>query len=255
MASVLIILPTYNERENLRTVTPLLREVAPHAHVLIVDDNSPDGTGALADELAARDPAQAIHVLHRTVKNGLGRAYVEGFAWALARPYERIVQMDADLSHHPRYLPDLLAASQTHDLVLGSRYVTGGGTANWGVTRRLLSRGGSLYARTILGLGVRDLTGGFRCWQRHVLEDINLPTMRSNGYSFMIETLYRARLRGHSVKEVPIIFADRVEGQSKMSKKIIVEAMTMVWKLRAQAPAIRGARPGAAISASTASAS
>ncbi len=254
MASpVLIILPTYNERENLRAVTPLLREAVPHADLLIVDDNSPDGTGALADEFAARDPA--IHVLHRTIKNGLGRAYVEGFGWGLACPYERIVQMDADLSHHPRYLPDLLAASQTHDLVLGSRYVPGGGTANWGLARRVLSRGGSFYARRILGLPVRDLTGGFRCWRRHVLEDIDLPTVRSNGYSFMIETLYRALLRGHSIKEVPIIFADRVEGQSKMSKKIILEAMTMVWKLRAQAPALRAARPAAPISDAPASAS
>ena len=239
---VLIIIPTYNEKENLPVIVPQVREVAPHAHVLIVDDNSPDGTGVLADAMAASSDGH-VHVLHRTAKDGLGRAYVAGFGWGLARGYDRLIQMDADLSHDAKYLPDLLAASQTHDLVLGSRYVPGGGTLNWGVTRRLLSRGGSLYARTILGLGVRDLTGGFKCWRRHVLEDINLPTVRSNGYSFQIEMTYRALLRGHSIKEVPIIFADRVEGQSKMSKKIIVEAMTMVWKLRAQAAAIRKARP------------
>jgi dolichol-phosphate mannosyltransferase len=136
-------------------------------------------------------------------KNGLGRAYIEGFGWGLERGYERFVQMDADLSHNPRYLPALLEGSHTHDLVLGSRYVPGGGTVNWGWTRRVLSRGGSLYARTILGLRIRDLTGGFRCWRRHVLEDIDLPSVRSNGYSFMVETLYRALLRGHSVREVP----------------------------------------------------
>jgi dolichol-phosphate mannosyltransferase len=243
MPSVLLIIPTYNEKENLPVLVPQLRATVPDAHVLIVDDNSPDGTGALADRMAASSEKH-VHVLHRTDKDGLGRAYVAGFGWGLSRGYERLVQMDADLSHDAKCVPVLLAASETHDLVLGSRYVLGGGTLNWGLTRRVLSRGGSLYARTILGLSVRDLTGGFKCWRRHVLEDINLPTVRSNGYSFQIEMTYRALLRGHSVTEVPIVFADRIEGQSKMSKKIVAEAMMMVWKLRAQASAIK-AQPAA----------
>ncbi len=237
--SILLVVPTYNEKDNLPLLVPQLRRTVPQAHVLIVDDNSPDGTGRLADEMAAEDPH--VHVLHRTAKDGLGRAYIAGFGWALPRGYSRIVQMDADLSHDPKYLPALLQASQTHDLALGSRYVPGGGTMNWGLVRRVLSRGGSLYARSILGLRIRDLTGGFKCWRRHVLEDIDLPSVRSNGYSFQIEMTYRALLRGHTIQEVPIVFADRTEGQSKMSKHIIFEAMGMVWKLRAQAGAIRAA--------------
>jgi dolichol-phosphate mannosyltransferase len=236
-----IVVPTYNEKENLPLLVPQVRRTVPQAHLLIVDDNSPDGTGQMADAMADED--SHIHVLHRTAKDGLGRAYLAGFGWALPRGYSRIVQMDADLSHDPKYLPQLLQASQTHDLVLGSRYVPGGGTVNWGWTRRVLSRGGSLYARTILGLRIRDLTGGFKCWRRHVLEDIDLPSVRSNGYSFQIEMTYRALLRGHTIQEVPIVFADRTEGQSKMSKKIVLEAIGMVWKLRAQARAIRAARP------------
>lgn len=235
--SVLIIVPTYNEKENLPLLTPQIRQVAPTAEILVVDDNSPDGTGKIADALAEKDPF--IHVLHRSEKNGLGQAYIAGFTWGLERGYDRLVQMDADLSHDPAYLPVLLAASETHDLVLGSRYVPGGGTRNWGVGRRLLSRGGSLYARAILGLPLNDLTGGFKCWRRHVLEDIGLPTILSNGYSFQIEMTYRAMLRGHSVKEVPIVFADRVDGISKMSRKIVIEAVGMVWRLRSRAAAIR----------------
>lgn len=237
--SVLIVVPTYNERENLPVLVPAVRRIAPEADLLIVDDNSPDGTGQLADALAAADPA--IHVLHRAAKEGLGRAYVAALSWGLERGYERLLHMDADLSHDPKYLPALLAASQTHDLAVGSRYVPGGGTLNWGVGRRLLSRFGSIYARTILGLPLRDLTGGFRCWRRHVLEDIGLESVRSNGYSFMVEMAYRAYLRGHSIVEVPIVFPDRTGGKSKMSKKIILEAMIMVWKLRAQAGSIRAA--------------
>jgi dolichol-phosphate mannosyltransferase len=275
--SVLVVVPTYNELENLKVLVSRLRQSVPEADLLIVDDSSPDGTGALADALAAADGA--VHVLHRTVKDGLGRAYIAGFSWALERGYDRVIQMDADLSHDPAYLPALLAASQAYDLVLGSRYIPGvmlptalagllvarddaaqsanvsnavnyitipgGGTVNWGLGRRLLSRGGSLYARTILGLPLRDLTGGFRCWRRHVLEDIQLGSVRSNGYSFQIEMTYRAVLRGHSVTEVPIVFADRVDGQTKMSKKIVVEAIGMVWKLRLRAATIRAARPAA----------
>ena len=241
--SVLIVVPTYNERENLPLLVPQVRQAAPSAELLIVDDNSPDGTGRLADEMAAEDPA--IHVLHRAAKEGLGRAYVAALSWGLERGYERLLHMDADLSHDPQYLPALLAASRTHDLAVGSRYVPGGGTRNWGPGRRLLSRFGSLYARTILGVPLRDLTGGFRCWRRHVLEDIGLDSVRSNGYSFMVEMAYRAYLRGHSIIEVPIVFPDRTDGKSKMSKKIILEAMIMVWKLRAQAGAIRAAEPAA----------
>lgn len=242
--SILIVIPTYNEARNIQTLIPRLRQVAPQADILVVDDNSPDGTGRIVDEMAKSDPA--IHALHRTAKEGLGRAYIAGFHWGLERGYERLAHMDADLSHDPQYLPALLAASETHDLALGSRYVPGGGTRNWGLHRRALSRFASFYARTILGISQRDLTGGYRCWQRHALENIDLPTIRSNGYSFMVETLYRAVLRGHSVEEVPIIFVDRVEGQSKMSKKVIVESVGMVWKLRSSAPAIRALRGGVA---------
>ena len=204
-----------------------------------MDDNSPDGTGRLAAAMAERDPG--IHVLHRAAKDGLGRAYVAGFGWGLARPYERLAQMDADLSHDPAYLPALLAALETCEVAVGSRYVSGGGTRNWGWGRRMLSRGGSWYARTILGLPFRDLTGGFRCWRRSVLENLDLPSIRSNGYSFQIEMLFRAALNGHAIAEVPIVFTDRVDGTSKMSKKIVVEAMGVVWKLRAQAGASRHA--------------
>ncbi len=235
--SLLIVVPTYNERDSLPLLIPGLRDTVPDAHILVVDDNSLDGTGALADEMAARD--SAIQVLHRTTKDGIGRAYIAGLTWGLERGYQRLIQMDADLSHDPQYLPAMLEASGAYDLVLGSRYVPGGGTLNWGWGRRVLSRGGSLYARTILALPIRDLTGGFKCWRRTVLEDIDLATVRSNGYSFQIEMTYRALLGGHSVTEIPIVFADRIEGHSKMSKRIVVEAMGMVWKLRAQASAIR----------------
>lgn len=226
----LIVVPTYNERENLAPLAERLRAVVPDAHLLIVDDNSPDGTGAIADTLVAADPN--IHVLHRTEKDGLGRAYLAGFGWGLERGYDPLVQMDADFSHDPADVARLLEASPKADLVLGSRYVPGGGTRNWGVGRQVLSRGGSLYARTILGLPVRDLTGGFKCWRRDTLLDIDLPTVRSNGYSFQIEMTWRALRKNHSLVEVPIVFTDRVDGVSKMSKRIVVEAMGMVWRLR-----------------------
>lgn len=229
-------MPTYNERENLPALAAALRDAVPDADILVVDDNSPDGTGQIADEIAARD--SHVHVLHRTTKDGLGRAYVAGFAWGLARPYERIVQMDADFSHDPCAVPALLDASQTADLVLGSRYVAGGGTQNWNAGRRFLSRFGSLYARAILNLPQHDLTGGFKCWNRGVLESIHVDTIASNGYSFQIEMTYRAALRGFSITEVPIVFADRTVGASKMSKRIVWEAVGMVWKLRASAPQI-----------------
>lgn len=235
--SVLVVVPTYNEIENLETLLAGLHAAAPHAHALVVDDNSPDGTGARADEIAAVDPR--VHVLHRAGKQGLGRAYVAGLSWGVARGYDRILQIDADLSHDPAAVPSLLAASDSADLVLGSRYVPGGGTENWGLVRRLLSRGGSLYAKIILGLPQNDLTGGFKCWRRETLEAIDLPSVRSDGYSFQIETTYRAVLKGFRVAEVPIRFVDRVDGVSKMSKRIVVEAVSMVWKLRASRAAIR----------------
>ncbi|MBB6052066.1 polyprenol monophosphomannose synthase [Armatimonas rosea] len=234
--STLIVIPTYNEKENLPTLVTQLREQVPTAHLLIVDDGSPDGTGSMADSYAATD--SQVHVLHRTTKDGLGRAYVAGFTWGLEKGYTRLVQMDADLSHNPCDVPRLLAADA--DLVIGSRYVAGGGTANWGLGRRLLSRGGCLYARTILGLPLQDLTGGFKCWRRAALEAVNLPEIRSNGYSFQIEMTWRALQAGFRATEVPILFTDRVDGVSKMSKRIVFEAVGMVWRLRlGSAPAAK----------------
>jgi dolichol-phosphate mannosyltransferase len=227
----LIVVPTYNERENLpRIVQAALREV-PHAHLLVVDDGSPDGTGAVADALSEGDPR--IHVIHRPGKLGLGTAYVAGFRYGLARDYDYLLEMDADFSHDPRYLPRLLERARSGvDLVLGSRYVPGGGTENWGLGRKLVSRGGSLYARTILGVKVRDLTGGFKCFRRRVLEALDLDEVRSEGYSFQMEMTYRALRGGFTVEEIPIVFVDRRVGQSKMSRAIFVEAMWVVWKLR-----------------------
>ena len=228
--SVLIVIPTYNEVANLPVIVERVRREAPSAHLLIVDDTSPDGTGELADKLALTD--NAIHVLHRKEKDGLGRAYVAGFEWGLAKNYDVLVQMDGDLSHNPTDVTRLVAALSAADLVLGSRYVTDGGTVNWGVGRQLLSRGGSLYARTILGLPIRDVTGGFKAWKADTLRSVNLSTIPSNGYSFQVEMTYRVACLGLTICEVPIIFADRVDGVSKMSKKIVIEAMLMVWRLR-----------------------
>jgi dolichol-phosphate mannosyltransferase len=223
-----VVLPTYDERENLPRIVPAILAASPILDVLVVDDNSPDGTGALADAMAKEEPR--VRVLHRARKEGLGRAYLAGFADALAAGYGRILEMDADFSHDPGRLPAMLATGA--DLVLGSRYVKGGSTVNWGFGRRLLSRGGSLYARTILGLPVRDLTGGFKCFRRKVLEGLDLETVRSTGYAFQIELTYRAIRRGFTVVEVPITFADRRVGQSKMSRRIVAEALWMVWKIR-----------------------
>ena len=223
-----VVLPTYNERENVPAIVPAILAASPLVDVLVVDDNSPDGTGKIADALAAREPR--VRVLHRQRKDGLGRAYLAGFAEALAAGYGRIIEMDADFSHDPARLPALLDADA--DLVLGSRYVRGGGTAHWGLGRRLLSRGGSLYARTILGVPIRDLTGGFKCFRRKVLENLDLATVRSSGYAFQIELTFRALRRGYSVIEVPITFTDRRVGKSKMSRAIVAEALWMVWKLR-----------------------
>jgi dolichol-phosphate mannosyltransferase len=227
----IVCIPTYNERENLEPITRAVLDAEPRVDVLVVDDNSPDGTGVLADELARAQPR--IQVLHREKKQGLGKAYLHAFQWALERGYSFIIEMDADFSHDPKYLPHLLDEAQAGaDLVLGSRYVAGGGTVNWGLGRKVLSRGGSLYARTILGIRTRDLTGGFKCFNRRVLEAIDLPSVKSSGYAFQIELTYRTLKKGFQVREVPIVFEDRRVGQSKMSRKIFLEGLTMVWKLR-----------------------
>jgi len=231
MAKALIIVPTYNEAENVRGIAERLLEALPVADVLFVDDNSPDGTGAILDEMAAQN--SRIHVMHRAGKLGLGTAYIEGFGWGLARDYGYLFEMDADGSHDPKYLPQMLAlAEDGADAVVGSRNIPGGGTVNWGIGRKLLSKGGSFYARTILGIEVRDVTAGFVCWSRRVLEALELSTINSNGYSFQIEMKYRALQKGFRIVETPIIFVDRRVGQSKMSRAIVAEALLKVWGLR-----------------------
>jgi dolichol-phosphate mannosyltransferase len=234
----LVCVPTYDERENLERMIGALEAVRaqPSAtgDVLVIDDSSPDGTGVLADELAASRPW--LHVLHRPTKQGLGRAYLDGFRWALARDYEYVLEMDCDFSHDPAAIPTLLAAAEAGaDLVLGSRYCEGGRVENWGRARRLISSAGCLYARTLLGVGVRDLTGGFKCFRRAVLQAIELDAVDAQGYQFQIEMTYRAILLGFTVQEVPITFADRVAGGSKMSRSIVYEAMRRVPLLRLEA--------------------
>ncbi|MDQ2896015.1 MAG: polyprenol monophosphomannose synthase [Actinomycetota bacterium] len=247
--TVWLIIPTYNEASNLERIVraslPELERAAPGIHrILVVDDNSPDGTGAIADALAGE--LEIVEVLHRPVKNGLGQAYLAGFARALNGGAQRLIEMDADFSHDPRYLPALIAASEEAQLVLGSRYVAGGGVRDWGLLRQLVSRGGGIYARLILGIHVRDLTGGFKCIRREVLEAIDLPSVRAEGYVFQIEITYRAVLAGFTVREVPIVFADRTAGKSKMSSRIALEAMLMVPTLKRSAAAAI-ARAGAGI--------
>jgi dolichol-phosphate mannosyltransferase len=227
----LVIIPTYNERDNVAAIAPQVLAAAPDVHILFVDDNSPDGTGAVLDDMAAAEPR--VHVLHRAGKLGLGTAYLEGFRWGLARGYAYLFEMDADFSHDPRYLPVMLERARAGvDMVIGSRYVAGGGTVNWGILRQIISRGGGLYARTVLGVPIRDLTAGFICYRRQVLETLDLDGIRSSGYGFQIEMKYRVLQAGFRVEEVPIVFEDRRVGQSKMSRKIFVEALTMVWRLR-----------------------
>lgn len=231
---VLVVTPTYNERDNLAEFLAAVHRAAPEVHVLVVDDASPDGTGALADALAGADAR--VHVLHRAAKLGLGTAYVAGFRRALAEGYDVVFEMDADFSHDPTYIPTFLAAiAAGADVVLGSRNVPGGGVEGWGLGRHVLSRGGSLYARAILGVGVRDLTTGFKAYTRRALEVIDPEAVRSNGYSFQIETTYRALRAGLRVEEVPIVFIDRRAGRSKMSRRIFAEAIVEVWRLRADA--------------------
>ncbi|MBV8065712.1 MAG: polyprenol monophosphomannose synthase [Actinobacteria bacterium] len=231
-----ICLPTYNERAN---IEPMIRALEPlDVHVLVIDDNSPDGTGDIADRLAAENAF--VSVLHREKKEGLGPAYVAGFHQALADGADFVLEMDCDFSHDPADVPRLIAAcGEGADLALGSRYVPGGGTVDWGRGRRFVSTAGSWYARALLGVSVRDLTGGFKCYRRRVLESIDLDAIRSRGYAFQIETTYRALRLGFSVVEVPIVFSDRTEGTSKMSRAIVLEAVTRVPALRFAAMAGR----------------
>ena len=238
--AVLVVTPTFDERANLRPFLESVFATAPEAHVLVVDDASPDGTGELADAIAHEDGR--VHVLHRPHKAGLGTAYRDGFAWALARSYDVVVEMDADLSHDARYLPSFLQAiAGGADVVVGSRGVVGGGVVGWGPLRHAISRGGSWYSRTILGADVRDMTSGFKAYTRHALEAIDTPSLRSNGYAFQIETTFRALGRGLVVAEVPIVFVDRRAGRSKLSRRVFAEAVYRVWALRLSAIAT-GAR-------------
>lgn len=223
---VLVIIPTYNESESLPGVIARLREAVPEAHVLVADDNSPDGTGRMADALAESDPH--IHVLHRPGKQGLGQAYLAGFAWGLERGYDVLVEMDADGSHRPEELPRLLAQIPHSDVVLGSRWVPGGSVVNWPASRRVLSQGGSLYTRLALGIPTRDATGGFRAYRASALESLDLASVDSNGYCFQIDLLWRALQRGLVVREVPITFVEREAGTSKMSGRIVREALLNV---------------------------
>jgi dolichol-phosphate mannosyltransferase len=230
--SIWLVIPTYNEAEN---VEPLVRALAGSHRVLIVDDSSPDGTGEIADRLAGE--LDSVEVLHRTEKDGLGRAYAAGFEHALANGAELVIQMDADFSHDPAYLPALIDAARDADLVIGSRYVSGGGVTDWGPLRRLLSRGGSWYAQTVLGVPVRDLTGGFKCFRRELLEQLTLSGFQTAGFGFQVEVTYRAVRSGARVREVPIRFRNRERGASKMSWRIVFEALWRVLELRLGRPA------------------
>jgi dolichol-phosphate mannosyltransferase len=228
---ILIILPTYNEIENLQAVVEEILARGPY-DILIVDDNSPDGTGALADRLAKKH-RDRVHVLHRTAKEGLGRAYIAGFKWGLQRDYDVFFEMDADFSHSPAHLSQFVREIENGaDLVLGSRNIKGGGTRNWSVVRNLISKGGSSYARLILFSPYHDLTSGFKAFRREVLEALDLENVDSNGYSFQIELTHRTHQMGYKVVETPIIFYDRKVGKSKMTTRIVMEAMLVVWKIR-----------------------
>lgn len=226
----LVIVPTYNEAENIRPLLEAIFAKAPDVNVLVVDDGSPDGTGQIVSEIAKHD--QRVHLLARTKKDGLGKAYIAGFQWGLAKGFEALVEMDADFSHRPEDLVKLLEAIKQNDFVVGSRYVSGGATKNWSLLRKIISRGGSLYSRMILGFPLNDWTGGFNAWTRKALETIRLDSVKSNGYSFQIELKYKALRGGCKGTEVPILFEDRRVGQSKMSSKILIEALYRVWLIR-----------------------
>ncbi|HEX9895625.1 MAG TPA: polyprenol monophosphomannose synthase [Gemmatimonadales bacterium] len=229
---LLVVLPTYNESRNLDQIVPAILSQDARIEILVVDDNSPDGTGKIADAIS--ETIDRVHVLHRPGKEGLGRAYLAGFRWGLDRGYDLLFEMDADFSHDPRFLPDLIRVIEADgaDLAIGSRYKTGVNVINWPMSRLILSSGANFYARVVTGMPLTDATGGFKCFRRRVLEAIPLEKVRSNGYAFQIEMSYRAWRKGFKLVETPIIFTDRVEGQSKMSKKIVREAVWMVWWLR-----------------------
>ncbi|OEV26701.1 dolichol-phosphate mannosyltransferase [Streptomyces nanshensis] len=226
LGTVLVIIPTYNEADNLESVTARVREAVPEAHILVADDNSPDGTGKVADELAVQD--EHIHVLHRPGKQGLGAAYLAGFRWGIEHGYGVLVEMDADGSHQPEELPRLLTALKGADLVLGSRWVPGGRVVNWPVSRRFISRGGSTYSRLMLGLPLRDITGGFRAFRAETLKGLGMDAVASQGYCFQVDLAHRAVRAGFHVVEVPITFVERVRGNSKMGRDIVVEALWRV---------------------------
>jgi dolichol-phosphate mannosyltransferase len=243
-AGTWVVLPTYDEAENLPGISRAILDALPGSVLLVVDDASPDGTGAIADELSATDPR--VRVRHRAGKQGLGRAYIDGFGVALAGGAERVVQMDADWSHSPAYLRSLMAAlDDGADLVIGSRYVAGGGVRDWGLLRRIVSRGGSIFARTVLRLSPHDLTGGFKAWRASTLGAIDMSRVHAGGYVFQIEMTYLASRGGARVAEVPIVFTDRQVGESKMSRRIIAEALMVVLRLRWEE--LRGRGPGAVL--------
>jgi dolichol-phosphate mannosyltransferase len=226
-----ICIPTYNEKENIAPIiAAVLAVTGGHVHVLVIDDNSPDGTGQIVQSLKVTE--SRLHLLSRVAKEGLGRAYIAGFKWALENYYDVIVEMDADFSHRPEDLVKILKAIETSDFAVGSRYVPGGRTVNWGFIRKIISKGGSLYTRLILGYPLADWTGGFNAWKNHVLRKIDLDQVKSNGYSFQIELKYRALKNDFKGVEVPIVFEDRRVGKSKMSMKIVIEAFTRVWGMR-----------------------
>jgi dolichol-phosphate mannosyltransferase len=236
--SVLIIIPTYNERENIASLITEIHKLMHDAHILVVDDSSPDGTSQCVKDLGK--DIHGIFVLDRKKKQGLGRAYISGFKWALERDYQYIFEMDADFSHDPRYLPDFVKAIETSDLVIGSRYISGVNVVNWPMQRLLLSYFGNLGVRFIAGIPVKDCTGGFKCFRRTVLENINLARIGSSGYSFQVEMNYHVWKKGYRIKEIPIIFTDRQRGVSKMSTKIIREALILLWKLRIRSILFKG---------------
>ncbi|MFN8771208.1 MAG: polyprenol monophosphomannose synthase [Neisseriaceae bacterium] len=228
----LILVATYNERENIILLLEGIFKVVPDTDVLVIDDSSPDKTYELVENLSRDRYQNKLFLIKRPGKLGLGTAYVAGFNWALSRDYDVIMHMDADFSHNPKYIPKFFEEIKNNDLVIGSRYIKGGGVVNWGLTRKLVSRGGGLYSRLILGINIHDLTGGFKCFKRKVLETIDINNLKSNGYSFQVETTYKAFLNKFKIKETPIIFEDRRVGQSKMSFMIFLEALWMIVKLK-----------------------
>ncbi len=226
----LVVIPTYNEADNIRPLIQRIQEVCRHLHILVVDDNSQDGTASLVQRLQEGIPH--LHLLQRPGKQGLGTAYIAGFKWALSQGYEACIEMDADFSHDPQVLPSMINQLNVHDAVIGSRYIPGGDTENWNLFRKIISRFGSFYARMILGMALRDMTGGFNAWRRTVLQTIDLDDIRSEGYSFQIELKYRAFRSRFKLIEIPILFSERREGQSKMSSRIVLEAFFRVWAFR-----------------------